>query len=141
MDETTGAMPETSDGGEDLRALLAEANARADAAEGRARELASRSVVDRAARGLGIVDEEAAWLLMDRSLLVLDDAGMPMNADAVLRDLSAARPWLLPRQDPAPVSVANPPRAPRALSREDVRRMSPEQILANWEQVEEALRR
>ena len=108
--------------------------------EARLREVTFAAEASRAARALGLVDEEAAVRLLDRSGVELDAAGKPTNLEALLADMARKRPWLA-GQPPAPASTAANPALPRpGLTRDDVRRMTAEQINANWDAVQAALR-
>jgi predicted phage gp36 major capsid-like protein len=148
-------MNETeADGGHDVSrdAEAADALERARAAEERARSLEVRLQVERCARRAGVVDEDAAYRLMDLQELEYDAAGRPANVEELMQRLLEARPWLrrggagpdgAPAAGPgaAGASPANPPRdAVRSMSRDAIRRMTPDQINANWEAVEAALR-
>ncbi|MCC6727894.1 MAG: hypothetical protein IT208_00985 [Chthonomonadales bacterium] len=104
-------------------------------------ELLTRLEVERHARRLGLVDEEAAWRLLDAAAVERDAAGRPTNVEALLREMARARPWLAAAEPPGGgVSAANPAggRGVR-LSRDEIRRMTPEQINANWAAVQAAL--
>ena len=156
-------MNETdAQGGRDASrdAEAADALERARAAEERARLLEVRLEVERCARRAGVVDEDAAYRLMDLQELEYDAAGKPANVEELLQKLLETRPWLrtgahtgaspdaFGKTDGASAngsvagaSPANPPRdAVRAMTRDAIRRMTPDQINANWEAVEAALR-
>lgn len=106
--------------------------------------------VERAARKLGIVDEEAAFALMDKSKVSYGDDGRP-DADTVQAALDAlltAKPWLKPApaapaapQAPS-LKTANPGKTPiaGALTQEDLRRMTQEEINARWDEVQATLK-
>lgn len=131
-------------------ARLSELEAREKTWQSERQELTTQAEVERLARRLGIVDEDAAAKLLDRSKLTFDASGKPENAEELLNALVAAKPWLKGAQVPAsspepeptiPASPANPakPGGGRPLTLEDVRRMTRDQIQANWPQVEAAL--
>jgi hypothetical protein len=123
-----------------LRAAAEEAAKRADAAEGERQSLAARLAVERAARRLGIVDEDAAYRLLDASALEAGPDGRPRDIDAALRELMKQRPWLAGESPIDSTSVTNPQRDPyRSLTREDIRRMTPDQINEHWDAVRRAL--
>jgi len=131
-----------------LQQSLEQAEERARSAEERARSLEVRLEVERYARRAGIVDEDAAFRLMDHARVELDPTGLPSNVEALLKELAERRPWLLNAEargskDEGAVGAgpANPPRDGfRTLSVEAIRRMSPDQINDNWEAIEAALR-
>jgi hypothetical protein len=131
---------------DDARALqesLEAAEQRARAAEERARSLEVRIEVERSARRAGIVDEDAAFRLMELARVERDPSGAPTNVDALVRELAEARPWLRGEGASRPddgSGPANPPRdGRRTLTVEAIRRMTPEQINAQWEAIEGAL--
>lgn len=78
-------------------------------------ELKTRNEVERLARKMGIVDEDAAYRLLDTASLKLDEDGNLTNAEEVLKALVEARPFLV-AQDGGTllpnVSPANPGRNP-----------------------------
>lgn len=122
-----------------LRESVTAAEERARIAEERARLLEVRLEAERCARKLGIVDEDAAFQLLDRDRIECDETGRPANVDRLMEELIAQRPWLV--RSEAGTSVTNPPRDGfRTLSLDAVRRMSPEEINDNWEAIQAALR-
>lgn len=122
-----------------LRESVTDADERARAAEERARWLEVRLEAERCARRLGVVDEDAAFRLLDRDRIECDEAGRPVNVDRLMKELVEQRPWLA--RPESSVSVANPPRDGfRTLSVEAIRRMSPDEINDNWDAVQAALR-
>ncbi len=54
-----------------------------------------RSSVERQARQLGVIDEDAAVRLLDWSELDYDDAGNPTNVETLLKQLLKQRPYLV----------------------------------------------
>ncbi|NLH99265.1 MAG: hypothetical protein GX446_07205 [Chthonomonadales bacterium] len=127
--EDDGALPESVHAAEE----------RARSAEERARWLEVRLEVERCARQMGIVDEDAAFRLLDRDRIECDETGRPANVERLLAELAEQRPWLV-RSDSAP-SVTNPPRDGfRTLSLSAIRRMTPDEINDNWEAIQAALR-
>lgn len=68
---------------------------KATTAEQKAQAIALQLSVERQARKLGIVDEDAAFRLLDTSAVEFDDAGTPTNVEALLKSLTEERPWLL----------------------------------------------
>lgn len=99
--------------------------------------------VEKAARKAGIVDEDAAFRLLDTSALERDEAGVPTNVEALLEKLLKERPWLAsppPAAGGSGGSSAAPARGRgAALTKEDVARMSSAEINARWDEVQKAL--
>jgi hypothetical protein len=71
-----------------------EARARAERLESENRETRLRIEVERAARKLGAVDDEAVVALVDRGQLEVDADGRPTNAERVVKELLEKRPFL-----------------------------------------------
>jgi hypothetical protein len=105
--------------------------------------------VERTARQLGIVDEEAAFRLMDTKAITYGDDGEP-NADTVkaaLDALTTARPWLKGSQTPPPPPTTPPTRTTNPsnggtvkLTPEVIAKMSPDEVNARWDEVQAFLR-
>lgn len=118
-------------------ARLAELTSRNQALEDQVKAARLEAAVVAAAGRLDIVDPDAAVRLLDLTGVTYSDDGAPENIDALLNGLLEARPYLR-RPDPAPTvgqsaSPANPAKAApqgAALTRDDLARMSPEQIMA-----------
>jgi len=91
---------------EKLNKRAAEAEAKAQAAEARLRETVTRLEVERQARKLGIVDEDAAYRLLNTSAITLDDDGKPSNIEALLKDLVKAKPYLVQAASSSPTNPA-----------------------------------
>lgn len=134
------------DNANDLETMARQAEERAHLAEERARELETRLEVERLARRMGVVDEDAAYRLLELDRVERDETGRAVGVEQALQELIRSRPWLLGHQEgPSPADTAhasptNPSRdAARRLTREAIRRMTPEQINANWEAIEAAL--
>lgn len=64
--------------------------------------------VEREARKLNIVDEDAALRLLDSSKIAFDDAGKPTNVNALLEQLVKDKPYLV-----APAGGGSPGNPPR----------------------------
>ncbi len=91
-----------------------------------------------AANRLGIVDPDAAYRLLDVSRIEFAEDGTPANIEVALRELLKARPYLSAGQ--AVVAATNPARGQASvLTREDIRKMSPEEINRRWEEVSRGL--
>lgn len=80
---------------------------------------------------LGIVDPDAAYRLMDQGKIEFDDAGNPTNTEVLLQDLIKNKPYLVGSGS----SAANAAKQTPAFTREQIEKMSPEQINKNWESI------
>lgn len=80
---------------EKAKKASADAEARAQAAEARAREITTRLEVERQARRLNIVDEDAAYRLLEAGAITYGDGGQPTNVEELLKELVKARPYLV----------------------------------------------
>src|SRR5216684_1362520 len=76
------------------------------------------NALERAGRTLGIADPialaDAVNIALATALLEHDDAGKPTNADAIMKEIIKARPWLTVQQKPATSTAGgatNPGRA------------------------------
>lgn len=125
-----------------LKTAVDEAVKRAEAAEQQARDISIRAQLERQARAAGVVDEDAVVRLLDMAALKIGDDGVVQNADKAIDALVQAKPWLKPTATAPPsAGVTNPPAGNRTtLTRDEVRKMTPEQINANWPMVEAALK-
>ena len=90
----------------------------------------------------GAMPEAVALLgrAVDPAGVALTEGGSLAEEDALLAPLEARYGFLFRRETPAPTGPLAPPvsGAP-ALTREDIRRMSAEEINRNWDAVREAL--
>ena len=126
---------------EKLQKAASEAQVARDAALADLKSTRLQLSVEAEARKLGIVDPTIAGRLID-SDAVTWDGNAPSNVAALLTALVKDRAWLLAAnhgtgQTPA---VGSPGAQPRKLTRDDVRKMTPEQINSNWDAVQAALR-
>ncbi len=79
------------------------------AAESRLRETVTRMEIERQARKLGIVDEDAAHRLLDAARIEYDGDGKPANIETLLKDLAKAKPYLVAQASSSTTaSVATP---------------------------------
>jgi len=112
-------------------------------AANRANELELRLAVERTARRIGIVDEEAAFSLMDKSKISYEGGRLDVSSvEAELKALLAARSWLKAKTMPeTPVVPATNPskQSPNTLSIADIRAMSQVEINARWDEVQKVL--
>jgi hypothetical protein len=80
---------------EKLAGTAKEASEKLTAAEARARDLAIRLSVERAARKQGFIDEDDAFRLIDHKAVAMDDEGTPTNVETLLTALAKAKPHLV----------------------------------------------
>lgn len=118
-------------------ARLTELATQNQALEAQVKAARLEAAVTAAAGRLDIVDPDAAVRLLDLTGVTYGDDGAPENIDTLLAGLLEARPYLR-RPDPQPPvpqagSPANPARpTPQGatLTRDDLARMTPEQVMA-----------
>lgn len=100
-------------------------------AEERARSALTRAAVVAAASGK-VVDPEAAFVLLDQSQIVYDDDGLATNVAELIDSLLEAKPYLAASTEPSSPSGERPAnqggRGTTALTRADLKTMSPEEI-------------
>lgn len=98
----------------------------------------------RKARAEAAISREAAKHGVDADLLTrlvtpeFDDDGNPTGIDAAINDLLTKHPYL--RAGGAVSLSSTNPQRKSALTLDDIRRMTPEQINARWTEVEAALK-
>jgi len=103
----------------------------ADAAE-KQKALMTQSDITAKAAKLGIIDPDAAYRLLDTSKLEYDEAGQPTNSEALLTALLKDKPYLAGSGS----SAMNPAKKQQqTFTREQIEKMSPEQINKNWESI------
>ena len=103
------------------------------------------NALERAGRTLGIADPialaDAVNIALATALLEHDDAGKPTNADAVMKEIIKARPWLTVQQKPATSTAGgatNPSRTTASttgLSWEVITKMTSEQYDARRQEI------
>lgn len=94
-----------------------------------------KAVVAAAAPGLKLTSVEAAMKLLDSSAIEYDDDHNPLGVEAALSKLVKDYPFLA-GANPASGDKTNPERGGRsALTLDDVKKMSPDEINARWEEV------
>lgn len=125
---------------EKLQLRAQEAEKRATEADGKRKETLSRLEVERQARKLNIVDEDTAALLI-ASKIEFDAEGKPTNIETLLADLVKAKPYLVAAAGQSQQNAGSAANAGRSsgLTIEDVKKMTREQIQANWAAVQAAL--
>lgn len=125
---------------EKLNKRLADLERQQADAQRERQERTTRYEVMLAAGKVGIVDPEAAYRLLDLKVLEFDDEGNPQNVEAALGDLLKAKPFLAGTPMPAGGASTNPAagRATR-LTRDDIKKMSPEEINRRWDEVQAVL--
>lgn len=114
----------------DLTAKMTAAEAKAMA------NLVKSSVVAAAAR-LDFNDPQDAYRLLDIASLEVADDGSIKGLDAILQKLLADKPYL--RKQTASKSSPTNPAQPQALTLEQVKRMTPAEINARWDEVQKVV--
>ena len=103
----------------------------ADAAE-KQKALMTQSDITAKAAKLGIIDPDAAYKLLNRSELEYGDDGAPTNTETLLVALLKEKPYLAGGGS----SAMNPAKKQQqTFTREQIEKMSPEQINKNWESI------
>ena len=74
---------------------LKELEAEATAFKLQRQELSLQMQIERQARKMGILDEDAAVKLLDRSMITFDDDGKPAGVEAALQQLTQQRPYMV----------------------------------------------
>jgi len=116
------------------------AEARIQEMEAKTRDAEVRHAVLLTASKLGVHDPEDAFRLIDRGELSFDDQGMPENIEEVLKDLIKRKPYLVGATSPngSPANPASNGHG-RGLTLDDVKKMTPEQVAANWDAAKQAV--
>jgi len=109
------------------RAEKAEADAKAHAAD--LLNARIRIEIERQARKLSIVDEEAAYRLLDTDTITFED-GKPTNIEKLLTTLVQSKPWLVGDAGGASASNPNRGRGAGGPSIESIKGMTAAQIAA-----------
>jgi hypothetical protein len=86
-----------------------------------------------------VADVDVALSLLDKTKIQYDEAGNVANLDDLLKDLIAAKPFLAGVQTPSPTNPTNPPREGAKFTREQIAKMTPDEINANWDEVQAVL--
>jgi hypothetical protein len=104
------------------------------------RQERANRMVEQAARKLKIVDEETALALISGKI-EFDKDGKPTNIETLLTDLIKSKPFLLATEGAPPTgNPGNPPAGRGGLTVEGIKSMTREQIAANWDAVQAALK-
>lgn len=112
--------------------------------DGRVKSLSLENAVVKRASGMGIVDPDAAYRLLDADAVEYDDNGKPTNIEDLLKDLVEAKPYLRGKaNDPdnpkskSDTSTTLPNgKKKTALSHSDIEKMSDDEINARWDEVQ-----
>lgn len=125
---------------ERLRKALAEREQQDTIHKRQRQESSLRLAALSAAMRLNMIDGDIAYKLLDLAAVEFGESDEPKNVDVLLRDLVKSHPYLV-RQPAAPaVTATNPQRGGGPpLTRDDIRKMSPEQINERWDEVKRAL--
>lgn len=129
------------DPNKNFEAQIQEAQRKAQAAEQKANERLIRSEVKFLSAELGIVDPEAAYALMAKDGVKVNDDGTVEGVKEALQNLVNEKPYLK-GQPASPKGGADfsGGNSGQVLTREMIERMSPEEINKNWAAIEQFLR-
>jgi len=116
---------------ERLRSQAEQAKAEAQAATEKARKALADAAVSRAAAQHGI-DPALLARLVD---VEFDADGMPIDVETSVKAVLQQYPQLKPTATATGVAATNPARVQK-LTMDDIRRMSPDQINARWDEVQ-----
>jgi Phage minor structural protein GP20 len=105
------------------------------------RDLTLAQEVFKQAKKLDIVDEDAAFRLMDKGQVVYDEAGRPTNIDDLLTALVEDKPYLKGKSrtgpKPASTSTTQPDgqKTKAPLTRADIEKMTDDEVAERLEEV------
>jgi hypothetical protein len=132
-----------ADPNKEFEKQLQEARAKAQEVEQRANDRLVRAEVKSIAAEMGLVDADAALALMDKSGVKIAEDGSVEGVKEALDALVAAKPYL--KQQSAPANIgggtnpANQSSDGKFYTRAEIERMTPEQINANWDKIQEQM--
>jgi hypothetical protein len=98
----------------ELRAQDAER--KAQAAEAKAKAISLRASVERHAHRLNVIDDDAAYRLLDLAAVEYDEAGEPQNVEALMKALVKDRPSLVAAEQKNGIPATPKPTDRQALS-------------------------
>jgi hypothetical protein len=124
---------------EKLQKAAKEAADLAAAREAELKDTKLRIEIERQARKLGIVDEDAAYRLMDTGKVEYSEDGKAKNVDALLGDLVKSKPYLVGATGGDSATNAARSRGGK-YSLQAIRTMSKEEILADYDNVRASLK-
>lgn len=135
------AMTET----EKLKAEKEEAEKKAQDAMRVANERLLQAEVKAAAVALNIVDPDAAYALMDKDLVEIDEGGTIKDVNKALTALIADKPYLVREKEKQPIGGGSRP-APtdtptKVYTKAELERMSPDEINKHWGDISEQLQK
>lgn len=112
----------------------------AAAAQAKAGRLAGASLA--AAARLGFADPEDAQRFLDADAIEWDDAGSPKNVAALLESVLKAKPYLKASfTQPPDLGQGSRGRAGVPLNRDAIAKMTPAEINARWDEVQEVMKK
>ncbi|HNY84541.1 MAG TPA: hypothetical protein PLP17_13360 [Oligoflexia bacterium] len=100
------------------------------------KNMATLADITAKAAKLGIVDPDAAFKLLDKGAIEYDDDGKPKNTEALLVAMLKERPYLAGTGS----SAMNPGKS-RTYTKDEIEKMSPEDINKNWDAIKSFLER
>lgn len=131
----TEKMTET----EKLQKRAQEAEQKAADADNRVKQTNLRLEIERQARKLNIVDEDAAARLLDSDAIKFGDDGKPTNVEKLLQQLVKDKPYLVGTSGDGG-SAGNPDRGRSGLTIEQIKKMSRAEIDARYDEVMRVVR-
>lgn len=121
----------------DLENKFKEADAERSALKGRVETMALKFAIGSAPTK--VADVDVAFSLIDKSKITFDEKGEPTNVDDLLKELVTAKPFLAGAFVPSPTNPTNPAREGAKYTLEQVKQMTPDEINANWDDVQSVL--
>lgn len=123
-----------------IKADAADKGEKLTAAEAALRQERIERLVERSARKLNVVDEDAALRLLDHSKIEFGEDGVPKNIDALLGQLVKDKPYLVAQEARSGGSPALPNRSSAgALTMDQIKNMTPQQVADNWDAVQKVM--
>jgi hypothetical protein len=120
---------------EKLQAAAKSAQEQAAAAQAELRRAKADAALARVAAKEGVDPELLAKLVT----VEFDDMGAPVGLEAAAAAVLNQYPQLKPQMVAATPGATNPGRKPRALTVEDIKRMTPAEINSRWDEVQQVL--
>lgn len=125
---------------ESERKRAADLEARANTLAEERRQEKMHGSIRQAAQAVGFTDPEDAVRFMTPDALQVDDAGNVANARAVVESIAKNKPYLLGGSKPTPGVQAGPkPARTTPLTAADVRNMTRDDMVKNWDAVQAAM--
>lgn len=114
-----------------------EHRALAEQRESSVRQATIRGATIAAAAKLGFADPEDAIRFVDGSTIEFDETGQPVNVASLLDGLVKAKPYLR-GSHAVPSGGIDLGNAPATFTKEQIAKMTPAQVNANWDKIQAA---